>query len=287
MMRVSVVSHCAMDIVHLEGAVHEQAGGDACYTALTAKEFRMEVDLQTRFGPDFPGQYLGEAGINPVGAVSDSPTTRFRIEIDGQDRELYLLAECDPIDVQKTDLDATIITPIYHEISPSDIAGWGGYLLLNPQGLLRSAGDGGLIGIVPADMEMAGVDALKVNPAEIRALSGLDGDEGMLALQKRGAKTIIRTDGRDISMLDGRMVYSIRLPNKEIHDTTGLGAILCGAFTATMLREKDVLWAFCFAGGAVQAALDTKAPGLLKVPRRGAAQTNASYFYNLVKYRQV
>lgn len=290
-MRISVISHCAVDDIRLMGAAHQQAGGDASYTALTAREFRASVSLQTRFGPDFPVAYLRDAGIGyPREAASDTPTTRFRIEIDGQHRELYLLAECDPISVQESSSqDATITTPIYHEISPGEISPPGdpGYLLLNPQGLLREAEDNGRIRTVETGLDMSGVDAIKVNPTEIRALTGLDGDEGMAALQKKGVGTVIRTDGKDISMLAGGMVYAIRLPNREVYDTTGLGAILCGAFVCTMLKERDVLWAFCFAGGAVQAALESKSLGLLKVPKSGAVQTNASYFYNLVKYRQI
>jgi len=46
-------------------------------------------------------------------------------------------------------------------------------------------------------------------------------------------------------------------------------------------------WAFCFAGGAAQAALDTNQIGLQKVPKKGAIETNASYFYNTLKFKQV
>ena len=59
-------------------------------------------------------------------------------------------------------------------------------------------------------------------------------------------------------------VYSITLPNKEIHDTTGIGDIFCSTFCCTMLKGKDFLWAFCFAGGAAQAAFDSKNVGCKK-----------------------
>jgi sugar/nucleoside kinase (ribokinase family) len=88
-------------------------------------------------------------------------------------------------------------------------------------------------------------------------------------------------------MLVKDRVYSITLPNKNIHDTTGVGDIFCAAFSCTMLKEKDYLWALCFAGGAVQAALESKDVGLLKIPKKGAIETNASYFYNLMKYRSI
>ena len=54
-----------------------------------------------------------------------------------------------------------------------------------------------------------------------------------------------------------------------------------------MLKENDFFWALCFAGGAAQAALETREMGLKKVPQKGAVETNAAYFYNLVKFKQV
>jgi sugar/nucleoside kinase (ribokinase family) len=77
------------------------------------------------------------------------------------------------------------------------------------------------------------------------------------------------------------------LPNKQIYDTTGVGDIFCSAFCCTMLKEKDFLWALCFAGGAAQAALESRNVGLQKIPRKGTIQTNACYFYNLVKFRDL
>ena len=50
----------------------------------------------------------------------------------------------------------------------------------------------------------------------------------------------------------------------NLFDTTGVGDIFCATFCCTMLREKDFLWALSFAGGAAQAALETKNFGLDK-----------------------
>lgn len=109
----------------------------------------------------------------------------------------------------------------------------------------------------------------------------------MVALQKRGVEHVLLTNKTEVSLLVKDKVYSITLPNKEIHDTTGIGDIFCAAFCCTMLKEKDYLWALCFAGGAAQAALDSKNVGLQKIPRKGVIQNNASYFYNLVKFRDL
>ena len=58
-------------------------------------------------------------------------------------------------------------------------------------------------------------------------------------------------------------------------------------FHGLMLKEKDFLWALSFAGGAAQAALDSKNVGLQKIPSKGIVQNNASYFYNLIKFRDL
>jgi len=106
-------------------------------------------------------------------------------------------------------------------------------------------------------------------------------------LQKKGIEHVLYTNKTDVSLLVKDKIYSIKLPNKNVYDTTGIGDIFCASFCCTMLKEKDFLWALCFAGGAAQAALDSKSVGLLKIPSKGQIETNASYFYNLVKYRQI
>jgi hypothetical protein len=54
-----------------------------------------------------------------------------------------------------------------------------------------------------------------------------------------------------------------------------------------MLRKKDFLWALSFAGGAAQAALETKNFGIEKVPQKDAIENYGSYFYNMLKYRKI
>ena len=95
------------------------------------------------------------------------------------------------------------------------------------------------------------------------------------------------TNKTDVSLLVKDRIYSITLPNKNIHDTTGIGDIFCATFTCTLLKEKDFLWALSFAGGAAQAALDSKNVGLQKIPSKGIVQNNAVYFYNLIKFRNL
>ena len=131
------------------------------------------------------------------------------------------------------------------------------------------------------------VSAIKISPDELFSLTGVSDDAGLLLLQKNGIENVILTNKQDISLLVKDKIYSIRLPNLELFDTTGIGDIFCATFCCTMLREKDFLWALSFAGGAAQAALETKKFGIEKVPRKGAVENNGSYFYNMLKFRQI
>jgi len=289
-MNLAVFSHCAIDSIHLEDQTYEQIGGAACYCGLTAREFKFDVNLFTKFGPDFPKQYLTQNKINFVNSESEKNTTKFNISINGSDRILKLENECDPIDYSGIDADGHLVSPIYHEITDDTfkkIKDDSNFLFVDPQGFLRRKDSQNNIVLEKTDLDLSNVDAIKVNPEESQNIVGGTHDEMMIALQKKGVKYVLLTNKENVSLLVKDKIYSIVLPNKQIHDTTGIGDIFCATFTCTMLKEKDFLWALCFAGGAAQAALDSKNVGLQKIPSKGIIQTNASYFYNLVKFRDL
>lgn len=289
-MKLAVVSHCAIDTITIGGKNYEQIGGAACYCGITAKQFKFDVDLFTKFGPDFPKQYFTENNINFENSESKTKTTNFAITINGSDRTLKLQNECDPISYTDVKADGHIVSPIFHEISDDvfqKIKNDSNFLFVDPQGFLRQKDSQNNIILQKTDLDLSHVNAIKVNPEEAQQLVNGSHDEMMLALQKRGIEYVLLTNKTNVSLLVKDKVYSITLPNKQIHDTTGVGDIFCSAFCCTMLKEKDFLWALCFAGGAAQAALDSTNVGLQKIPSKGAIQTNASYFYNLVKFRDL
>ena len=252
-MKLAVFGHCAIDTINLNGTSYEQIGGSACYCGITARQFKFDVDLYTKFGPNFPKQYLTENKINFINSESQNNTTKFAISITGAERTLKLEHECDPIEYANVDADGHLVSPIYHEITSETLKE------------------------IKKDS----------NPEEAQRIVNGTHDEMMLALQKKGVEYVLLTDKTEVSLLVKDKVYSITLPNKLIHDTTGIGDIFCSTFCCTMLKEKDFLWALCFAGGAAQAALESKNLGLQKIPKKGAIQNNASYFYNLVKFRDL
>ena len=289
-MKLAVFGHCAIDTITIDDYNYEQIGGAACYCGITARQFKFDVDLFTKFGPDFPKQYLTENKINFINSESQKNTTKFAISINGSDRTLKLENECEPIDYSSVDADGHIVSPIYHEISDDTfkkIKTDSNFLFVDPQGFLRKKDSQNNIVLENTDLDLSNVNAIKVSPEESQQIVTGSHDEMMVALQKKGVEYVILTNKTDVSLLVKDKIYSIALPNKQIHDTTGIGDIFCSTFCCTMLKENDFLWALCFAGGAAQAALDSKNIGLQKIPQKGVIQTNASYFYNLVKFRDL
>lgn len=289
-MKLAIYSHCALDTISLEGSSYEQIGGAASYCGIMARELKFDVDLFTKFGPDFPKQYLTDHKINLVNSESVQNTTKFAISISGSERTLKLENECDPIDYSNVDADGHIVSPIYHEISDDvlkSIKDDSNFLFIDPQGFLRQKDSDNNIVLQKSNLDLSDVDAIKINPEEGQNIVDGSHDEMMLALQKKGIEYVLLTDKTDVSLLVKDRVYSLKLPNKKIHDTTGIGDIFCSTFTCTMLKEKDFLWALCFAAGSAQAALESNNVGLQKIPKKGMVENNASYFYNLVDFRDL
>ncbi len=290
-MKIGIFSHCAIDTITIGDSNYEQIGGAACYGGITAKKLKFDVELVTRFGSDFAHkQYLTDNKINFENSLSEKNTTKFSINIVGSDRTLKLENQCEPIEYTKISADGFLVSPIFHEISTETfekIKRDTNFLFLDPQGFLRRTDSEGKIFLETSDVDLSNVNTIKVNPEEAQSLVGSSNIEALSLLQKKGVEHVILTNKTEVSMLVKDRIYSITLPNKKIYDTTGIGDIFCATFCCTMLKEKDVLWALCFAGGAAQAALDSKDVGLLKIPKKGTIENNASYFYNLVKYRSI
>ena len=291
-MKIAVISHCTIDSIVLDGSQNDVAGGPACYCAFTSKNLKFDVDLFTKYGPDFPlQQKLLDEKISTYNPLSETKTTRFRIDIDDSDRKLFLQEKCEAIDfVDGVKTDGLIISPVFDEISSdvfSKIKGTSDFIMLDPQGFLRRKNTQNEIFLEQTSIDLSGISTIKTNSDELRSLTGADGHDGMKILQNQGVENVILTDKQNISLLIKDKIYSISLPNIHLHDTTGIGDIFCATFCCTMLKENDFLWALCFAGGAAQAALESKNIGIEKIPKKGLIESNGSYFYNMVKFRDI
>jgi sugar/nucleoside kinase (ribokinase family) len=289
-MRLAIFSHCAIDTIQIGNISNEQVGGPACYCSLTAKNLKFDTTLYTKFGNDFPKDLLLSKKIVFENSLSAQSTTRFKIIINGSNRTLFLQNACESIEYSQINADGVIISPVYHEISNDvykKITNNSDFIILDPQGFLRQIDSEKKIFLEKTEIDLSKISAIKVNNDELFCLTNENGIEAMKKLQKRGVENVIFTNNREISMLVKDKLYSITLPNLKLFDTTGIGDIFCSTFCCTMLKEKDFFWALCFAGGAAQAAIESKQFGLDKIPAKGATETNAAYFYNQVKFKQV
>jgi len=290
-MKLDVFSHCTIDTIQINDSKYVVPGGPACYCSLTARILKFDVRLHTKFGSDFPlVNYLTEQKIVFEDALSTKPTTQFILNLVNSERTLFLQNKCESINSVTLDTDSVIISPLFDEISIElfeKIKKNADFVLLDPQGFLRRKNSENKIYLEQADLNLSNISAIKVNQDELKYLTGTSNVDGIKILQKKGIDSVILTDKQNISLLSKNRIYSITLPNLELNDTTGIGDIFCAAFCCTMLREKDILWALSFGGGAVQAALESKQIGLEKIPSKGAIESNAYYFYNTVKFKEI
>ena len=290
-MKIGVYSHCTIDTIMYGNTTYEVAGGPACYCSLTLRNQKFDVNLVTKYGKDFPlTEFFEKNKINMPEHSSTTGTTRFKIILNDSDRELLIQNRCEPLEFIDEKNDGIIISPVYDEISMElfeEIKASSDFIFLDPQGFLREHDSEKRISLKETKLDLNGVSAIKVNPEELWALTGANDDSALLSLQKFGIENVIFTNKQDVSLLVKDKIYSIQLPILDLADTTGVGDIFSATFCCTMLRKKDFLWALSFAGGAAQAALETKYFGIEKVPQKDAIESYGSYFYNMLKYRKI
>ena len=290
-MKLDVISHCTIDTIEINNSEYVVPGGPGCYCSLTARALKFDVRLHTKFGSDFTlADYLTEQKIVFENAFSTEPTTQFTLQLVNSERTLFLKNKCEIINNVILDTDSVIISPLFDEIPlelfekiKNDVS----FVLLDPQGFLRRVNSENKIYLERTDLNLTGVSAIKVNSDELKALTNTDHLDGIKILQKKGIDNVILTDKQNISLLSENKIYSITLPDITLNDTTGIGDIFSAAFCCTMLKEKDILWAFSFGGGAAQAALESGQIGLEKIPSKGAIESNAYYFYNTIKFKEI
>jgi len=290
-MKLDIFSHCVLDTIYLNDTNYLVPGGPACYCSLMASSLKFNVSLHTKFGTDFPlVDYLSKKKIEIKNGLSEKPTTKFTLKILSSDRTLFMENQCENVNYSDVDSDGTIISPVFNEISKETfikIKENSNFILLDPQGFLRRKNSENKIYLEKTDLDLSSISAIKTSPDELKCFTDKLESDGMKSLQKMGVGDVILTDKQNISLLSEDKIYAIKLPNLELFDTTGIGDIFSAAFCCTMIKENDILWALSFAGGAAQAALESKQIGLEKIPSKQAVETNAYYFYNTIKFKQI
>lgn len=300
-MKVAILSNLVVDkIVSRDMKSSQSLGGPAAYCGITASKFGFDTTLFTHFGKDLDTkylEYLKKQGISfNVTNSLDLPTTRFILRNFENDRELILESKCSALDIEEiksAKSDCWIISPVFDEVS-LDILQYlassrekNQFIILDPQGYTRSVDSAGRISIRSnIDIPINNVNGIKLNSKEITCFTnGLQGIDGMKKIHtKYKIDYVLYTEDQNIHLLERDRRYWLKLPKIDTPDSTGLGDIIASSFACTIVKEKDSVWAFCFAAGALTAALQTKEVGIKKIPTRTAIEENASYYYNIMNY---
>lgn len=300
-MKVAILSNLVVDeIVSRDMKSSQSLGGPAAYCGITASKFGFDTTLFTHFGKDLDTkylEYLKKQGISfNVTNSLDLPTTRFILRNFENDRELILESKCSALDIEEiksAKSDCWIISPVFDEVS-LDILQYlasarekNQFILLDPQGYTRSVDSAGRISIRSnIDIPINNLNGIKLNSKEITCFTnGLQGIDGMKKIHtKYKIDYVLYTEDHTIHLLERDRRYWLKLPKIDTPDSTGLGDIIASSFACTIVKEKDSIWAFCFAAGALTAALQTKEVGIKKIPSRTAIEENASYYYNIMNY---
>ena len=300
-MKAAILSNLVVDeIVSGDLKSNQSIGGPAAYCGITARKFRFDTTLFTNFGKDLESkylEYLRKQGIslNPSEST-DIPTTRFILRYIGNDRELILKSKCSAVNIEEIKIaksDCWIISPVFDEVSPeilqflTSTREKNQFIMLDPQGYTRAIDSTGRISIRKSiDMPINSLNGIKLDSKEMSCITnGLQGIDGMKKIySKYKIDYVIHTENQIIHLLDREKHYWLNLPKVDAPDSTGLGDIIASSFACTMVKEKDSVWAFCFAAGALSAALQTKEVGIRKVPSKSAMEENASYYYNMMNF---
>jgi sugar/nucleoside kinase (ribokinase family) len=302
-LKIGIASHIVLDTIKgTAGRVVESIGGPPCYCGITARRFGFDVELATKVGGDFPDDMRNVLRDNNITLrewhiAPEAKTTRFALEADGHSRRLVLQSRCDPIaeqQVRDMKVDCWLVSPVIDEVPAGVLQAIKGnrgkknFVMLDPQGYMRIAAQDGTITFRDSlDIDLAGITAVKADSQELVALAGESGVDGMKILQSKGVEFVLATEHRTVRLLHKDMHYWIKLREVDTPDSTGAGDILSAAFACAWIKEKDPLWALCFAAGALRAALETKVAGLNKIPAMSKIEASASYFYNTVGFQNV
>lgn len=302
-MRIAIASHIVLDrIKSSNGRVTESMGGPPCYCGITSRRFGFDVSLATKVGNDLPKQLHNMLEKNDItlgdSLVVNAPTTKFQIITQGYSRQLLLIDRCKPLtteDIEDMRVDCWLASPVIDEL-PQDVLaaikqnrGKKNFVMLDPQGYLRLVDCKGYVTLKERlELDLSGINAIKVDSEEMAALTGgLQGSGGMEALQSRGIEFVIYTEHRTFHLLHKKTHYWLSLNEIDTVDSTGVGDILCASFSCAYLKEKDPIWAICFGAGAVKAALETRQAGLAKIPSISMIEESASYFYNGIGFQRL
>lgn len=293
-MKILIAGHLAIDKIISKDFQITSLGGPPCYAGLVAKNLNSDVWLITKIGYDFPDEYMIWLSKNQLNFIKDfksqvKPTTRFKIVLKDGERELYLQAKCEDIEVTQLEslsCDGMIISPIVGEINLDFLkraSKLSPIIYLDPQGFLRAFDSHGKCYLKPSEYEIEKwAKIIKVDSEEAYQITGQkDLKQASIILRRKGVSIILATNKQHVLLFYGNNGYKIPIPSVKVVDTTGAGDIFAGAFLTTYLKCNDPLWSACVATAFSSLSIQYK--GLAKIPESKKIYSEAELLYKNVQ----
>jgi len=284
-LKIAIMGHISIDTIIFRDSkkvYRNMLGGPPSYASVVASKLDANAHIISVVGSDFPRSFLNfyeEMGIDltSLRVADHANTTQFKLIYNGEQRELFLLSKCLPIEDIESPSDAILVAPIVDEIDESllssicatyDVAfmdkPWGNYARY-----------------------FKAFDVVKLSEIEAHSLLGsIDMKSLSLRLMKHVKSILVITLGSKGSLLglrkdDRILLYKLPAYNTHAVDPTGAGDAFDAAFLISLLEDGDPLWA-CALGNAA-ASLIVERVGLREDFTGSLIRERASTIYESVK----
>ena len=276
-MRIGVYGNLTLDELDRNGKQVARPGGSALYSSLAAAYLGARVSIVSNIGRDYPREILSlihSRGINITGVrMFHGPTTRFRISYVGDSRRLELIhpgRRLSPGHIFSS-LPAIHLGSVFNELGLDVLTyarGHSEFLTVDVQGLLRTEGRDGFVGLVRKSVDpfLSRCNLVKATEEEARVIAPASTIVATARMMlRKGAQYAIITRGRSGSLLVKKYGGAVHIPSvleSEVVDLTGAGDIFIGSWLATFISVGDALWAA--AVGAAFSSLSVRGIGVSK-----------------------
>ena len=251
---LATVGHIVLDHIGHEGQ-GSRLGGPCTYAGLAAVAINAQAVAVSKVGSDFGRGRLSWLRAHGISTsyirITNSNTTRFRINYQNGNRTMRVTSVCDPIkkeDLMKFPISSAIhIGPVLHELSTalaSRLTQSNSIVGLDPQGYLRQLDSRGNVHVRKwrAHSLLKRIDVLKISESELPAVIGSAWSRRKL--NTLGPGIVLLTKGPRGMIMWSKEYGLFNLPAHTTHvrHPTGAGDVLLGAFLVTWNRTGDLLW---------------------------------------------
>ncbi len=299
-LKIAIMGHISIDTIIFRDSkkvYRNMLGGPPSYASVVASKLDANAHIISVVGSDFPRSFLNfyeEMGIDltSLRVADHANTTQFKLIYNGEQRELFLLSKCLPIEDIESPSDAILVAPIVDEIDESllsAICATYDVAFIDPQGFFRTSSLG-KVRVKPWGnyaRYFKAFDVVKLSEIEAHSLLGsIDMKSLSLRLMKHVKSILVITLGSKGSLLglrkdDRILLYKLPAYNTHAVDPTGAGDAFDAAFLISLLEDGDPLWA-CALGNAA-ASLIVERVGLREDFTGSLIRERASTIYESVK----